>query len=48
MPAPPCDAKQNLFKLFDFLLRLVQYKKKKSPQGGKKKKDGRGNGGAKD
>lgn len=41
MPAPPCDAKQNLFKLFDFLLRLLQYKKKnQNPQGEKKKWEG--------
>lgn len=45
MPAPPCDAKQNLFKLFDFLLRLLQYKKKQKNKktkstGGEKKKMG--------
>lgn len=42
MPAPPCDTKQNLFKLGDLLQRLVQYKETKfmGGGGGKKKKMG--------
>lgn len=38
MPAPPCDTKQNLFKLGDLLQRLVQYKETKFMGGEGRKK----------